>query len=611
MNTIPTSRSLVSKLASKRKILLGAAVLYGVATIGAVSAWRNAGLRDDSLHHGALLADPTDGMARANVVTYLRFDDCPEVEAVGCDATANAGMCLTTPGVRDPFAGNVEHGSSWPGPARASSDSINRPVSRDQGSASQTPAWAQNALAQADGGAGLPAEGAAAPAAGDGFITSGLTGGRLMLTMNKSGVLTTRAPYKRISVGSPDVADVNTIGPTSVLVNAKQVGSTQLIFWDDQDRSQIIDVEVAMDLQPLRDQLARMYPASNIEVTPLSGGAVALTGRVPNIETAERIMTIASPYSLKMINMMEITGGQQVMLQVRFMEVSRSAISALGVELNAGWASGDCAVNFTSTPGRVSNPDPAITLGGAGQFGNFAFDVFIDALKRNNLARVLAEPNVTVISGQEANFLAGGEFPVPVPQSGGAGTGGSTITIEYKEFGVRLRCVPVVLGDGRIRMRVSPEVSDLDFTNSVSVGGLPVPGLKTRKVDTTVEMVDGQSFAIAGLLNRKLDAKNTSTPFLGDIPVLGMLFRSVRYERSETELVVLVTPRLVEPMNPDGVPLLPGEQWFYPSDIELFVSGELGGPGPVQGIAPRLPDAPAPRYQGRTGFVAPDGATAQ
>jgi pilus assembly protein CpaC len=217
------------------------------------------------------------------------------------------------------------------------------------------------------------------------------------------------------------------------------------------------------------------------------------------------------------------------------------------------------------------------------------------------------------MSGQEANFLAGGEFPIPVTQSGDTG-GGNAITIEYREFGVRLKMVPVVLGDGRIRLKVAPEVSDLDFTTAVRFGGFVVPGLTSRKLETTVELGDGQTFAIAGLLNNSITATKDVTPVLGDMPLLGALFRSVRYQRKETELVVLVTPRLVDALNPADVPTLPGEHWRDPNEAELFLGRDLGGEMPARkkgdpATQPVAEDAEPPqprvtsRYVGEHGFV--------
>jgi pilus assembly protein CpaC len=251
-----------------------------------------------------------------------------------------------------------------------------------------------------------------------------------------------------------------------------------------------------------------------------------------------------------------------------------------------------------------------VTLFGSGQMGSYAFRYFIDSLRENNLLRILAEPNLTAISGQEASFLAGGEFPVPVPQSGSGGA--TTITIDYKEFGVRLKFVPIVLGDGRIRMKMSPEVSDLDFSSPLTIQGSKIPIVNKRTVTTTVELADGQTFAIAGLLNNQISATRDVTPLLGDLPVLGALFRSTRYAREETELVVLVTPRLVEAMNPSQIPTLPGENWRNPKEADLFMNGDIGGEAKKPAPPPAQTPATAPQANaahGSYGFTPPPQAT--
>ncbi len=217
---------------------------------------------------------------------------------------------------------------------------------------------------------------------------------------------------------------------------------------------------------------------------------------------------------------------------------------------------------------------------------------------------MLAEPNLIAASGHEANFLAGGEFPVPVTQGGGGS--GVAVTVEYREFGVRLHFVPVILGNGRIRLQVSPEVSDLDFTTAVRLNGFVIPGLTSRKLDTVVELGEGQTFAIGGLLNNSIVANKDVTPGLGDLPVIGTLFRSVRYQRKETELVVLVTPRLVSAMNPEQVPAMPGEKWRDPNENDLFFNRDLGGEAPATRVSHRpttMPNTPPARFRGAYGFT--------
>jgi pilus assembly protein CpaC len=460
---------------------------------------------------------------------------------------------------------------------------------------------------------GMPASAQQASQPGPAIVADGLSQtGSVNLTVNKSTVITTRSPYKRVSIGQPDIADINTLAPTTILLTAKKAGTTQLILWDESDRSQVIDIFVEFDLKALQDQLKVMFPDSKLDAVAM-GDSVALRGRVPNLTVAEQVVAMATPYAPKVMNLLEISGGQQVMLQVRFAEVSRGAISSLGIRTD--FTEPGSTFGFINGPGgspigalgarQPVTIDANVNVYGAGNIGNFAFEGFISALKSNNLLRVLAEPNLTATSGEEASFLAGGEIPVPVPQSSGAGT---TITIEYKQFGVRLNFVPVVLGNGRLKLKVAPEVSELDFSNAVTLSGTQIPALNKRNVTTTVELADGQTFAIAGLLNSRVQANHSSTPYLGDLPIIGALFRSVRYERRESELLLLVTPRVVAPMNPDQVTTVPGEKWRHPADHELFFGRDLGGEkyeaAPQRHPTTRpIVSAPA-QFQGAYGFVA-------
>ncbi len=472
-------------------------------------------------------------------------------------------------------------------------------------------------LSGAAAGADAPATPAAptTPAAATpSFVSDGLNAdGGLKLMTGKASVLVTRSPIKRVSVGQPDTADVNLIAPTNVLVTAKKAGSTQLILWDDQEHSQIIDILVDLDLGAIKRQLKTAFPDLAIEATALND-TIALRGHVPSMQIAEQAVEMTSTYG-KVHNFLEISGGQQVMLQVRFAEVSKSASKDLGV--NFGGTDGISAFSTTGFGGgtnifNLSAADPAqrfsstnnsnTNLFGSGRFGVTPFDYFVTALRQNGLLRMLAEPNLVTISGQQASFLAGGQIPVPVPQPG---NGGSTITIEYHDYGVHLNFTPYVLGNGKIRLKVSPEVSDLDPATSVSVGGTTVPGFTDRKLDTSVELGDGQSFALAGLLNNKVVSNRSAIPLLGDIPILGQLFSSTSFRRNETELIVVVTPRLVEAMNPDQVPALPGEHWRYPSDLGFFGVGDLGGPKvePGKHAADKTSGPPA-QFHGVYGFTA-------
>jgi pilus assembly protein CpaC len=439
----------------------------------------------------------------------------------------------------------------------------------------------------------VPRARAAAPPTGPAgkgpIVTAGLDEktGTLRVLVNKSVTLTTVRPYKRLNIGEPEIAEVNAIATNKILVTAKKAGATQLIIWDEDDNSQTIDVLVQANLLQLRDLYSRILPSAKIDVID-NEGVIALVGQVPNLTVAEQAQQLASGYGSKVLNMLEIAGGQQVLLQIRFAEVSKAATTALGVNLayNDGSSFGASnigqvspfSVNEAPTPSGLiptAQVTPAVTLFGVGQLGSTALAGFITALRENSLLRVLAEPNLVAISGQEADFLAGGDFPIPVVQGGN--DQGTSITVEFREFGVKLNFLPVVLGDGRIRLKLAPEVSDVDFTNAVTAQGFRIPGRRTRRLATTVELQDGQTFAVGGLLDNRVAANKSVTPLLGDLPVIGTLFRSVRYQRNETELVVLVTPRLVAGMNPGEVPQLPGEDWRHPSEVNLFLNQDLGG----------------------------------
>ena len=432
--------------------------------------------------------------------------------------------------------------------------------------------------------------------------------GNIRMLVNKNVTITTSRPYKRISVAQPDIADVTSISPTRLLVRGIKGGATQLIIWDENEQSQQIDVLVQANLLQLRELYARLMPQANIDIVD-TDNIVVLTGQVPTVQQGDQAAALAGGYGSKVLNLLEVAGGQQVMLQIRFAEVSKSAISQLGVNL----AYSDGASFLGSNIGQVSpfgitgdalgsdiamnDPSPAVTLFGRGVVGNTAIAAFVSALRENNLLRVLAEPNLVAMSGQEADFLAGGDFPIPIVQGGN--DQGTSITVEFREFGVRLNFLPVVLGDGRIRLRLNPEVSDVDFSNAVLAQGFRIPGRRTRRLSTTVELSDGETFAVGGLLDNRVASNKAVTPLLGDLPVVGALFRSVRYQRSETELVVLVTPRLVSGLKPGDVPALPGEDWRHPSELGLFLNGDIGGTRDKTTAMPQ----PARRYIGSYGFI--------
>ncbi len=410
-----------------------------------------------------------------------------------------------------------------------------------------------------------------------------------------------KAPWlvKQVSVANADVADVQVVSPRQVLIVGKKVGSTDLTLWSDDGQVWQTRIYVEVDLVQISRDLSRFLPGSRIKLAQ-SQDVVVVTGSLRRAEQTSSLHRFLDATGMKYVDMTTVSGVHQVMIQVRVAEASREAIRVLGINafhtnegfvggslvdgnsnnLNIGVANGVRAgsnLPFTfNTPTSVGS---AVTLFTG--FPDLDLQLFLEALADNQYIRVLAEPSLVAMTGQEASFLAGGEFPIPVVQGTTAGAG-STITIEYKEFGVRLRFRPTVLGDSTIRLHLAPEVSDLSDVGAVALEGFRIPSLLTRRAETTLEMKSGQTFAIAGLIDHNVTARTQKIPGLGDIPILGSLFRSVRYERGDTELVVLATVSLVEPMDADPKDLpVPGAAHVMPDDWQLYAKGKIEGQVPL------------------------------
>jgi pilus assembly protein CpaC len=383
---------------------------------------------------------------------------------------------------------------------------------------------------------------------------------QVTLTTGGSTVLTTGFDIVRIAINNPAIAEATAVTPREILVDGKSPGRVSLIVWGESQRVQY-DVLVDPPAPPLQQQLRTLFPGENVIVS-VTDEAVFLSGTVSNTQTALRIVEAAEQTSskLRVVNLLQTPGGpgnQQVMLQVRVAEVNRRAVTELGASLFTS-ARGFHDVAARSTTSQIPAPvfdEDKLTFT---DFLNlFVFDlkhdlgVVIRALKSKGFFQSLAEPTLVAYNGQEASFLAGGEIPIPVPQ----GITGA-VTILFKEFGVRLAFRPTIVGD-TIRLRVRPEVSALDFANAIAIGGFRVPALSTRRAETEVELRDGQSFAIGGLMSNTTQDEQQRVPGLGGLPVIGVLFRSKAERKEQTELIVLVTPRLVRALNPDEVPPLP------------------------------------------------------
>jgi pilus assembly protein CpaC len=414
---------------------------------------------------------------------------------------------------------------------------------------------------------------------------------RVVLTAGRSTVLSTEFNITRIAVTNPAVADATVVQPREVLIDGKAPGTVSLIVWGENATRVQYDVVVDAGVTALQQQFQQLFPGEDIRVSA-NEESIILSGAVSSNNVMLRAAEIAEATSSKtnVINMLQLPGGQesqQVMLQVRFAEVNRRALTELGLSLFA------TRTRFTARSATQQFPAPNhddFTESGVGglTFSDFLNLFFFDrkegiggvlkALQSTGNFQSLAEPNLIAYNGQEASFLAGGEFPVPVVQSGSS----NAVTIQFKEFGIRLTFKPTIAGDV-IRLKVKPEVSALDFANGVSLGGFRVPALTTRRAETDVELRDGQSFAIAGLLDNVSQDDKAAIPILSKLPIIGNIFKS-RAERMErTELMVLITPRLVRPLNPDEVPSLPtrSKSFLPPAPPERGGKdgGTVDGPG--------------------------------
>jgi pilus assembly protein CpaC len=433
------------------------------------------------------------------------------------------------------------------------------------------------------------ATGSASMAAGPERVTvSSIKSEKLSLTTGQSVILESQSLIKRITVAAPAVVDAMVLTPRQVYLTGKAPGLTTITLWAEGDRiSAIFDAEVLPDVARVKTKVYESFPKEKDIRVSATHESLTLTGTVSSAQTMSQVLALAQAYApsdkdgkAKIVNLLEVGGVHQVMLEVRVAEIQRNLARKLGFNFaflsQSGQQFGLSRLDSLTTgfPSGVIGVTDTVNMVLRFLGGGATWTVFIDALKENGLLKVLAEPTLITLSGKSANFLAGGEFPIPVPQSGTGG--GTTITIEYKTFGVGLNFTPTVLSSGKINMQVAPEVSDLDFTNAVALQGYVVPGLSTRRVSTTVELADGQSFAIAGLLRDSVRENVRKFPILGDIPILGPLFRSSNFQKNETELIVIVTPHLVKPLDMAKQPL-PTDQFIEPDDVEFYLMGRLEG----------------------------------
>jgi pilus assembly protein CpaC len=384
------------------------------------------------------------------------------------------------------------------------------------------------------------------------------------------------AVFVDLVVGDPDIADVMPLTDQSFYIHGRRLGTTTITAYN-AEKAMVgsIEVEVSYNTNRLQAELRRRLPGSRIEVSSING-RIVLTGPVSDAVTIEKAIEFAKQFGNEVVNAMTVSQPQQVMLEVRFIEVSRNAGRDLGVNWQLGTkplqdGSGNNVHNFgtNSSGGLASGNIPFGTILGKILTGGGKADLIIDALEQRGLARRLAEPNLVAMSGQAASFLAGGEFPYPTSTDSQG-----HVSVAFKKFGVSVNFLPSVLADGVINLKIEPEVSQLDTTNIINTGTISVPALIVRRANTQVELRDGQSFAIAGLLQSTNADTIRQFPWIGEIPVVGALFRSASFEKKETELVMIVTPRLVQPAPPGTRLRTPLDDNIPANDVDRFVVGK-------------------------------------
>jgi pilus assembly protein CpaC len=414
---------------------------------------------------------------------------------------------------------------------------------------------------------------------------SGLSSSLVNVPIFKSKVIQMKKAVHRVSVGNPQISDILILRSKQLYIVGKQLGTTNVMVWDEQDKLvDVINIEVTHDLASLRQRLHQFLPGEEIGVQSsqgqllLSGQSSSLTKMNTAIELASAYAEAASSGSIKskVLNMLSIGGAQQVMLEVTVAEVSTQIARKLSANMllsfNGSNGSGGL-VNGTDFFDSVNGSSATTNLFGSYLSGDMLFDFALDVAKQNGLAKVLAEPNITALSGQKAEFLSGGEFPIPVPGENGT-------TIVFRDFGVGVGFVPTILDSGKINLNLKILVSELSNANSVGItpsgssATIVVPSIVKRTSETTVELGDGQTLAISGLLNDTLRDTVDKVPGLGDLPILGQLFKSHEYISGQTELVIMVTPRLVRPFNKQGISL-PTDGFVAVSDLEFYLLGNM------------------------------------
>ena len=422
-------------------------------------------------------------------------------------------------------------------------------------------------------------------------VMTGSASEPLQVPMNRAVVVESDEPFAELSIANPGIADISTLSDRSIYVLGKTPGRTTMTLLSPDGRLIAnVEVHVTPDIAEFKERLQQILPGENIEVRTANDGIV-LSGTVSSTAKLDRALDLANRYAPERVsNLMSVGGTQQVMLKVRFAEMNRSVSKTLSSSL-AIQGGTDVGVNgetgtWLDGTNGIDTGVGTVGVGTEGAFslgfsaGSLEFAVLLEALESKGVVRTLAEPNLTALSGQEAKFLAGGEYPIPVA----SGTDGS-VSIEYKPFGVELNFTPTVVDGDTINLVINAAVSSIDSSITLETGGVSVNAFKRRETSTTVEMRDGESFAIAGLLQDDFRDLNGQVPWLGDIPVLGGLFRSAEYQRNQSELVIIVTPHLVTPTRGEAL-ALPTDRVRIPTEKELFLFGKVAGQnGPAGEVA--------------------------
>ncbi|MFN3825680.1 MAG: type II and III secretion system protein family protein [Pseudorhodobacter sp.] len=420
-------------------------------------------------------------------------------------------------------------------------------------------------------------------------VMSGAPSAALNVPMNRAVVVESETPFAELSIANPGIADISTLSDRTIYVLGKAPGRTTMTLLGPDGRLiSNVDVHVAPDIAEFKERLRQILPGEHIEVRTANDGIV-LSGTVSSLGKLDRALDLANRYAPDRVsNLMSVGGTQQVMLKVRFAEMQRSVSKNLSSSLaiNGGtrfgvngetgtWLNGNNSLGNNNIQVRDS-ANSGIALGWS--TGSLQFAVLLEALESKGVVRTLAEPNLTALSGQEAKFLAGGEYPIPVA------SGDNSISIEYKPFGVELNFTPVVVDGDIINLTINAAVSSIDSSISLQSSGFSINAFRRRETSTTVEMRDGESFAIAGLLQDDFRNLNGQVPWVGDIPILGALFRSTEYQRAQSELVIIVTPHLVTPTRGEAL-ALPTDRVRLPTEREMFLFGKVTGNDMPRGAA--------------------------